>query len=84
MITTKLKHISKEDTVVMYAFEMLVETNEEELETIEDLEQIMVGGTDEQSNNFYALTPVEQTKCVRLINKLLDVYHGKSDRLELM
>ena len=75
MITTKLKHISKKDTVVMYAFEMLVEANEEEIETIEDLEQIMAGGTDEQSNNFYDLTPVEQTKCVRKINKLLDVYY---------
>jgi len=54
---------------------MLVEANEEEIETIEDLEQIMAGGTDEQSNNFYDLTPVEQTKCVRKINKLLDVYY---------
>ena len=77
MITTKLPYIKKEDTVVLYAFEMCIENDTDEIEDIDELEEIIFGATDEIITNYEQLSNEQRNICVLRINSLLETYNKK-------
>ena len=76
MITTRLGQISRADTTVLYAFEMCIENDTERLENSDELEEIIIGGTDEIIGNFNRLSIGQKNICVLRINALLEVYYN--------
>ena len=77
MITTKLPHIKKEDTIVLYCFQMCIENDTEEIEDIIELEEIIAGATDEIIDNFNQLSRWQKNICVVRINTLFETYNNE-------
>ena len=77
MITTKLSHIKKEDTIVLYCFQMCVENDTEEIEDIIELEEIIAGATDEIIDNHEQLSNEQRNICALRINSLLETYNDE-------
>ncbi len=75
MITTKLPHIKKEDTIVLYGFQMCIENDTERFENIHELEEILIGATDEIIDNFYELSNDKRNICALRINLLLEAFN---------
>ena len=75
MITTKLPHINKEDAIVLYGFEMCIENDTERLENSYELEEIILGATDEIIDNFNKLSNGKRNICVLRINLLLEAFN---------
>lgn len=75
MITNKMPHVKKEDTVVLYGFQMCIENDTQEIEDVIELEEIIYGATDEIIDNFYRLSNGKKNICVIRINYLLQVYY---------
>ena len=74
MISIRHKHINKSDTVVMYAFEMCVENHCEDIESVNELAELMLGATDENYHNFCDLTIAEKRQCIIRITMLIHMY----------
>ena len=75
MITTKLPHIKKEDTIVLYGFQMCIENDTEEIEDVVELEEIIAGATDEIIDNYEQLSNGQRNICALRINFLLGTYN---------
>lgn len=75
MITTKLPHIKKEDTIILYGIQMCIENDTERLENSDELEEIIAGATDEIIDNFNQLSNEQRNICVLRINAFLETYN---------
>lgn len=75
MITTKLPHIKKEDTIVLYGFKMCIENDTERLENSDELEEIIIGATDEIIDDFNEFSNGKRNICVLRINLLLEAFN---------
>ena len=67
--------IKKEDTVVQYGFVMCIENDTDEIENIEELEEIIIGATDEIIDNFNQLSHLKRYACALRINALLKTFN---------
>lgn len=76
MITTKLPHIKKEDSIVLYGFQMCIENDTEKIEDIIELEEIITGATDEIITNYEQLSNGQRNICALRINSLLKTYNS--------
>jgi hypothetical protein len=76
MITTKLPHIKKEDTIVLYGFQICIENDTQEIEDVIELEEIIAGATDEIIDNFESLSNEQKTVTILRINTLLETYNN--------
>jgi hypothetical protein len=75
MITTKLPHIKKEDTIILYGIQMCIENDTERLENSDELEEIIIGATDEIITNYEQLSNEQRNICVLRINAFLEAYN---------
>ena len=74
-----MPHIKKEDTIVLYGFQMCIENDTQEIEDVIELEEIIYGATDEIIDNFYRLSNGKKNICVIRINDLLQVYYTQKE-----
>ena len=72
MITNK-----KEDTIVLYGFQMCIENDTQEIEDIIELEEIIAGATDETVDNYEQLSNGQRNICALRINSLLKTYNNE-------
>jgi hypothetical protein len=75
MISANLDWITKEDAVVMYAFNHAVESAWGELDE-EDIEGVMLGSTDEIQEVFEEFNQEERDRILSRINNLMDTYYN--------
>lgn len=69
--------MEKEDTIVLYGFQMCVENDTEEIEDILELEEIIEGATDEIITNYEQLSNEQRNICALRINSLLKTYNDE-------
>lgn len=70
-----MKTTKKEDTIVLYAFQMCIENDTEEIENILELEEIIAGATDKIIDDFNELSNEKRNTCALRINSFLKTYN---------